>query len=231
MFGKDKMNSQMLTDITRGIHHAVNTTGTMISQQYIMMLQQFFDTLEDGSIVAKMVKVQVDEQHDMMVPLVALVAPQGIALDKMRFELSVQITESELKRATHEVDGLNAERCAFKVNLSPKSSDSARRRSEIVDVEMQFTRSDAPEGMHRIIEQYANMIQPYKPRPEDEENTVPHPPNQPPEQSFASQPEASSSQQGDSKDEELSASLPKAKYKRRPNVVSMNTKSSSKLDE
>ncbi|MFY8273361.1 DUF2589 domain-containing protein [Pseudoalteromonas sp. SSDWG2] len=173
MFGKEKMNSQMLTDITRGIHHAVNTTGQMISQQYVMQLQQFFDTQEDGSLAAKMVKVQVDDQHDMYVPLIALVQPQGIALDKMRFELSVQITESELKRATHEVDGFNAERVAFRVNLSPKTGESPRRRTDIVDVEMEFTRCDAPEGMHRLIEQYANMIQPFKngataPEPNDE---------------------------------------------------------------
>ena len=78
MFGKEKMNAQMLTDITRGIHHAVNTTGTMISQQYVMQLQQFFDTQEDGSLAAKMVKVQVDEQHDMYVPLIALVQPHSL---------------------------------------------------------------------------------------------------------------------------------------------------------
>ncbi len=162
MFGKDKMNSQMLTDITRGIHHAVNTTGQMISQQYVMQLQQFFDTQEDGSLAAKMVKVQVDDTHDMYVPLIALVPPQGIALDKMSFDLSVQITESELKRATHEVDGFNAKRVAFKVNLSPKTGETNRRRSDIVDVQMQFTRCDAPEGMHRLVEQYANMVQPFK---------------------------------------------------------------------
>lgn len=114
------MNAQMLTDITRGMHHAVNTTGTMISQQYVMLLQQFFGTQEDGSIAAKMVKVQMDEKHDILVPLIALVQPQGIALEKMRFEFSIKITESELKRATHEVDGLNAGRTAFKVFLSPR---------------------------------------------------------------------------------------------------------------
>ncbi|PLX49705.1 MAG: hypothetical protein C0613_06550 [Desulfobulbaceae bacterium] len=162
MFGKEKMNAQMLTDITRGIHHAVNTTGTMISQQYVLMLQQFFDTQEDGSIAAKMVKVEMDEKHDILVPLIALVQPQGIALNKMRFNFSIKITESELKRATHEVDGLNAGRSAFKVFLSPKSSSAGGRRSDIIDVEMEFSRCEAPEGMSRLIEQYANMVHPFK---------------------------------------------------------------------
>ncbi|TMO49008.1 DUF2589 domain-containing protein [Pseudoalteromonas ruthenica] len=205
MFGKEKMNAQMLTDITRGIHHAVNTTGTMISQQYVMQLQQFFDTQEDGSLAAKMVKVQVDEQHDMYVPLIALVQPQGIALDKMRFDMSIQISESELKRATHQVDGFNAERVAFKVNLSPKTSDSNRRRTDIVDVEMQFTRCEAPEGMHRLIEQYANMIQPFK-----NGEPVSDEPNSPPGQ------------------EPLKSA---AGSERKPNLVRMNTHATGNLDE
>lgn len=169
MFGRKKMNAQMLTDITRGIHHAVNTTGSMIAQQYIMMFQQFFDTdPDDGSISAKMVKVQVDEKHEMLVPLIAMVNPQGIALEKMRFELSIQVTESELKKATHEVDNLNASRTSFKVYLAPKSSDSIRRHTDIVDVEMAFTRCRPPEGIARLIEHYTNMIQPYE-RPKDAE--------------------------------------------------------------
>lgn len=201
MFGRDKMNAQMLTDITRGIHHAVNTTGTMISQQYVMLLQQFFDSEEDGSISAKMVKLKVDDQHDMLVPLIALVQPQGIALDKMRFDLSIKITESELKKATHDVDGINAERCAFKVNLSPSSSDSSRRRTDIVDVEMQFTRCEAPEGIHRLIEQYSAMIQPFKPR-----KTEPD---------VARDPKAGPFTSGEASDP--------SKKKNEPNIVKMNT--------
>ena len=162
MFGRKKMNEQMLTDITRGIHHAVNTTGTMIAQQYIMMLQQFFDTEEDGGIAAKMVKIQVDEKHDMLVPLIAMINPQGIALEKMRFEMSIQISESEMKRATHEVDNFNAGRTSFKVLLSPKTDDSSRRHTDIVDVVMEFTRTEPPEGIARLIEHYTNMIRPFE---------------------------------------------------------------------
>jgi hypothetical protein len=69
------------------------------------------------------------------VPLIALMQPQGIAPDKMRFDMSIQITDSELKKATHEVDGLNAARAAFKVNLSPKTSNGTRRRTDLVDEE------------------------------------------------------------------------------------------------
>lgn len=200
MFGRDKKNAQMLTDITRGIHHAVNSTGSMLSQQYIMLLQQFFDTNDDGSISAKMVKVQLDEQHDILVPLIALVQPQGIALGKMSFDLSIKIEESELKRATHEVDGMNLERSAFKVMVSPKTADSPRRHSDVVDISMEFIRCEAPEGISRLIEQYANMIQPLK---------------------F----EGNTSVESDGL---LCSNNP---LRRKPNIVSMNTKATGNIKE
>ncbi len=162
IFGKKEKNAQMLTDITRGIHHAVNSTGCMLAQQYVMLIQQFFDTQDDGTLAAKMVRVQVDDQHDMLVPLISLVQPQGIALDEMHFDFSIQISESELKKATHEVDNYKAARSAFKVELSPKTDEGLRRRSDVVDVGMKFKHVEAPEGIMRIIEQYTNLIKPFK---------------------------------------------------------------------
>ena len=38
-----KMSTSMLTDITRGMHHAASTTAAMIAQQYIRIIDQFFD--------------------------------------------------------------------------------------------------------------------------------------------------------------------------------------------
>lgn len=219
MFGRKKMNAQMLTDITRGIHHAVNTTGTMISQQYIMMFHQFFDTDEDGkTISAKMVKVQVDEQHDMLVPLIALVQPQGIALQNMRFEMSIQITESELKEAFPEGSGsnLDAKRGAFKVYLSPKTRETGRRRSDIVDVVMEFTRCEPPEGMCRVIEHYANMIQPFKSESAEQ-------PEEPPEPTGPLAPGAPSMFAG--------APPPKKTGARKLNIVGFGRKKTEKRDD
>lgn len=216
MFGRKQMNAQMLTDITRGIHHAVNTTGSMIAQQYIMMFQQFFDSDEDGTITAKMVKVQFDDKHDMLVPLIALVQPQGISLEKMRFELSIQISESELKRATHEVDNFNAGRTSFKVLLSPKSGDSERRHTDIVDVVMEFSRSEPPEGIARLIEHYTNMIRPYEGGPEDESGPD----------------EGGEPSEGDEAPPGLFKSVaPRTKPTRQLNIVKMNTKATSAMPD
>lgn len=157
------MNVQKLTDITRGMHHAVSTTSAMLAQQYILMVDQFFDreTDETGETYfkAKMATVDIDDKHQMQLPLVSLVAPKGIALDKMRIEMSVQMTEAEAKKATTHMDNSEAERTSFKVSLSPKSHGESRRRSDVVDIVMEFQATEPPEGIMRIIDQYTHMIQ------------------------------------------------------------------------
>ncbi len=149
--------SQMLTDITRGMHHAASTTAAMVAQQYIRIIDQFFDEESDGTISAKMVKVNMDEDHFMMVPLIALVAPKGLALDKMVVHMAVKIDKATIKEATDKVDNSKATRSSFSVSLSPKaSSDDA----DLTRIEMVFTSGDPPEGINRIIEEYSNQIRP-----------------------------------------------------------------------
>lgn len=153
------MSVQQLTDITRGMHHAASTTAAMIAQQYIRIIDQFFDVEDDGSMTAKMVKIHIDQKHYTMVPLITLVTPKGLALEKMRVEMSVKIDEAFVREATDSMDNSMATRSSFKVVLAPKS-DVIGRRSDITDIEMIFTSGDPPEGMMRIIDEYTNMIKP-----------------------------------------------------------------------
>jgi len=149
--------SQMLTDITRGMHHAASTTAAMVAQQYIRIIDQFFDQEDDGTISAKMVKVNIDKEHFMMVPLISLVAPKGITLDKMVVHLAVKIDEATIKEATDRADNSMATRSAFSVSLSPKESTDS---SDVTRIEMVFVAGDPPEGISRIIEEYSNQIKP-----------------------------------------------------------------------
>ena len=163
------MSEQQLTDLTRGMLHAASTTAAMIAQQHIRVIDQFFDVQEDGTLVAKMVKIYITDDQYLMVPLISLVSPKGIALERMRVEMSVRITGTELKKATDKVDNSEATRASFKVQLAPKHKDNhGKRRDDLTEIEMIFTSGDPPEGIMRIIDDYTNMIKPIK---EDPKNT------------------------------------------------------------
>ena len=153
------MNRESLAALTRGIHHAASSTHAMLANQYMHMMMQFFDEKE-GKLFAKMTYIQLDDKHWIPVPLISLVAPKGLALERMKVELSVRIEAQELKMATIDHDGSTADRLSLKVAMSPRTKESAKRRSDIVDIELVFNAGDPPESIMRIIDSFANLIDP-----------------------------------------------------------------------
>jgi hypothetical protein len=157
------MTPQALTDVTRGMHHAALATSNMLANQYLYLLGQFFDEDESGQMRAKMVDVQIDDTHSMKVPLISMVAPKGIVMDKMKVAMSVRMEEADVKDATHDLDNSSATRASFKVQLSPRSDGGALgRQSDIIDIEMEFSAIDPPEGIMKVIDEYVNLITPYE---------------------------------------------------------------------
>jgi len=151
---------QQLTDITRGMYYAASTTMSLVGQQYILFLDQFFDKQEDGSLEAKLAKVALDDSHEIDVPLVALVTPKGLSLDEMTVEVSVRVDQTSLTAATTG-DNAPITRSRFGVTMSPlQRKDGDKRRSDTVDVKMVFKATDPPEGMMRLIDEFSNRIQP-----------------------------------------------------------------------
>lgn len=154
------MSRESLAALTRGIHHAASSTYALLSQQYMHMMMQFFDENEDGMLVAKMTYVQVDDKNWIPIPLISLVAPKGLALERMKVALSVRIEETDLKQATIDNDGSDIDRLSFKVTASPKSRKGERRASDVTDIEMEFNAGDPPEAVMRMIDSFTNLIDP-----------------------------------------------------------------------
>jgi len=156
------ISKQALTDITRGMQHAASTTTAMLGQQFIHLINQFFDKEKDGTLRAKMVQVELSPDHMVKVPLISLVQPSAIVLDKLKIKMSVRIEESKVKDAVRDVMGNSeATRLSFQVTMSPKTGVLGRR-SDITDIEMTFKGVDPPEGIMRLIEQHTNLIEPLK---------------------------------------------------------------------
>lgn len=149
-----------LTDITRGMQHAASTTTAMLAQQYLYMLEQYFDAGADGTYNAKTVSVHLPDNKVVTVPLISLVQPKGLALENMKVALSIKIDSADVKDATHPMDGSQATRSSFKVELSPKGDKGEKRKSDIIDIEMEFKAFDPPEGIMRAIDQFARYITP-----------------------------------------------------------------------
>lgn len=162
---KEPINSVALTNITRGMHHAAMTTTNMVAQQYVKLFEQFFDREDpkdpDSPLTAKMVEIKLGDNHAMNVPLISLVAPKGIVMDRMKVSMSVKMQEVELKKATSAMDNLDEMRGGFGVSFQAnKRSKGDKREPDEIEVEMEFQATEPPEGIMRVIEEYTNLIGP-----------------------------------------------------------------------
>lgn len=159
---KEQKNLHQLTDVTRGLHHAASSTSALLAEHYIKLLGQYFDIDENGNYEAKTVSIKLVDDKVVVVPLISLVAPKGLTLEKMNVGFSVRMREADVKAATDKLDGANLTRSSFKVELSPNSSNSSKRSSSVVDIDVEFAAQEPPEGIMRLIDQYASLVSPFK---------------------------------------------------------------------
>ncbi|MBJ9973865.1 DUF2589 domain-containing protein [Pseudomonas sp. S75] len=165
------MISSDLRDITRGLQEAAAATNTLIAQQYVRLFDQFFDVDQEQPglpMRAKMVEVAMDDAHTLRIPLIALVAPRGLALERMQVDLSVHVKDAEAREQALGQSDPSTSCAHFKVTVGAQSRRGEGRDPDEVQIRMQFQACEAPEAINRLIEEYTNLIQPVRqPRPLD----------------------------------------------------------------
>lgn len=149
-----------LEDITRGMQYAATAANRMIAHQYMQALDPFFEPMPDGSLMPRTVALQLDENHQFQLPLVALATPRGLMLEKMNVHLTVR--SEGIEQAAQQAAAEDNQATRFHVTLSPATDEKAGRDSRHVDIEMQFTVLEPPESVMRLIDEYTNRIVPQK---------------------------------------------------------------------
>lgn len=158
------MTSSDLSDITRGLQEAAAATNTLIAQQYIKLFDQFFDYDPEklGSpMKAKMVEIAMDGQHTLQIPLIALVSPRGLALERMQVDLSVRVNGIEASGEPHKDAHCNGT-ARFQVTVGANGRRGDQRDPDEVQIRMQFQACEPPEAINRLIEEYTNLIVPQR---------------------------------------------------------------------
>ncbi|MFB4392190.1 MULTISPECIES: DUF2589 domain-containing protein [unclassified Pseudomonas] len=159
------MTSSDLIDITRGLQEAAAATHTLIAQQYIQLFDQFFDcnTGALGSpMKAKMVEVAMDDQHTLRVPLIALVSPRGLALERMQVDLSVRVNGIDTRQFAQDNLPADTRGARFRVTVGASGRRGDQRDPDEVQIRMQFHACEPPEAINRLIEEYTNLILPQR---------------------------------------------------------------------
>ncbi|MFT0519218.1 DUF2589 domain-containing protein [uncultured Pseudomonas sp.] len=151
-----------LRDITRGLQEAAAAANSLIAQQYINLFDQFFDCDSEAlgaPMKARMVEVAMDDQHVMRVPLFALIAPKGLALERMQVDLSVRVNGTQARQQL-DAESQSASSANFKVTIGAQGRQGEARDPDEVQIRIQFQATEPPEALNRLIEEYTKLITP-----------------------------------------------------------------------
>jgi hypothetical protein len=165
MFKKDghaePLTGQLLTDITKGLQYAASSTHKMCVQHHLSMLGQFFDDDDEGNLLPKIVKLDLGPDHKLNVPMISLMSPTSLTLDKMKVSLAVELENNSTDSLNESIGGLNSSETgsSFKVRINTSKEKNDPNAKEM-KIELTFKSIAPPEGLQRIIEEYSQLIQP-----------------------------------------------------------------------
>ncbi|WP_318841943.1 DUF2589 domain-containing protein [Pectobacterium versatile] len=129
-----------LADIARSMQHAATAANQFIAHQYQKTLDPFFERNANGTLIPKTVTIQLDSQHHVELPLVALSTPRGLMLEKMKVQMTVRADTAGKDEIAPPLDDYNISN--FHVTMSPSGKNKKGRNSQHIDIEMQFTALD-----------------------------------------------------------------------------------------
>lgn len=150
-------NAQTLADIARGIQHCVNSTQEMMEQQYLRLLNRHFDENKQ----ARVVRVKTPNGYELEVPTITLLNPKEMVMEEMLVEMSIRVDQVQAKEVNPEDEACELTRSSFTVSLAPKQTEN--RASNVIDIMMRFKAGDAPEGVARVVDEFAKQIVPKYP--------------------------------------------------------------------
>ena len=152
-------DAHTLSDIARGMQHAVNTTQELLERHYAQMLSRYFN--EDGTPITRAFVLSDGSHFD--VPTIALVPASSLTLKETTVRMSVRVDDTTIKRADVEDPSDHLTRTSFQVSFTGGPGGSEQNA---IDIVMKFVTGDPPEGVARIMEQYANRAMSRKAPPD-----------------------------------------------------------------
>ena len=170
LFGKNKdmpptedissAEEQTLSDIVRGISHAVTSVSDVQDNRFVSSLKMYFDVGDDGIFYPKMVLFD-NGGNKLQVPLISLINPSSLRMDEIKVRVGVRLSASKVKKVLDS----DSTRSSFSVALTGCKPGS---RKDVIDVTMTFKNTDPSEGISRIIEEINQKIGYMSPNPSPE---------------------------------------------------------------
>ncbi len=156
-----------LSDVVRGMQHAMNEAQKTLEAHNLKSLLRFF--YDDGD--PKTIDLHLKDDKHLEVPLVALANHNSLRIENLTMEFEALIEQvgisdvDDLRDAlkkTNSLDGKDLDDSDENNNPAVFSIGfSGQPHSNMLKVKIEFASAGQPEGLSRIVDEYNKLIVPY----------------------------------------------------------------------
>jgi len=154
--------AQTLSDIIRGMQHAVNSAQDILQDYQLRMMEKFFK--DDGTPYLHYVKFS--DGRIITIPTIALLPQSLLSIEELEMSFAVTVSNIEKKEFTEKIDkaakDAKVDRSSFLVNFARRHTatpDTAEgsvkdvpNPGDTVEVKIKFKSIPLPEGAARIMD-------------------------------------------------------------------------------
>lgn len=148
------MDGQTLSDIIRGMQHAVNTAEDMLAAHYLERLERCFKP--DGTPLMRSVKLPDGKVVD--IPIVLISQSSSLSIKEIELEFSIRIQSVTKKESTE-----GGQRSCFNVYFSGTENSGFlghhRKNNDVIRIKMKFEERDEPEAVARVRERLCSFVE------------------------------------------------------------------------
>jgi hypothetical protein len=156
-----------LSDVVRGMQHAVNEAQKTLEAHELKSLLRFF--YEDGD--PKTIDLHLKDDKHLEIPLVALANHNSLKIENLTMEFEALIEQVGISDADDLNDALKKSNSLDGKDLDDDDEQnnsavfsigfSGQPRSNTIKVKIEFTSAGQPEGLSRIVDEYDKLVVPY----------------------------------------------------------------------
>lgn len=147
----DKKRGVDLSEIIKGMQHAVNEAQNTLELHHLNSLLSFFHSNGDP----KMVNLHIEDDKYIDVPTFTLASHNALKIEELEMQFKARIQDVDLTEI--EKNGEKESNANFTVGFSSNNQES----SDFVTVRILFKSIDQSEGFARVIDEYNKIVKPY----------------------------------------------------------------------
>lgn len=145
-----KKTTYALSDILKGIQHAINSAQTLLQAQQIRNLSNFWG--QEGKPLTQ--KLQVGEQ-EVDVPLITLVPHSHLSMDDVEIKFKTRVQDIASHSFPNRLDDNNV---LTYTDLQIEMDGIKPQADDIMEITIRFKAKETPEGVARLMDEYNKQM-------------------------------------------------------------------------